>query len=363
MKTISMRQLMSLLLVAIFPLGAELLPGLKQAGAALWLLPLLLLPLACLLLFLAFRESDTQPRHDLGQDLPVLVGKMGTRIIALLYLAWAVALLSFGVARCALRLGVAEGSPLLFAAPVLGLALWMSCGSLASAARAGGIFYRILVVGVVAVFLMAVPHLEMGEVLLWRHDVLRALPRTGLEMLGLFGVALFALFFSGSVTRRPGDRACCLRKICLLAFSTAGVLLVLFGTFGAPLVGQMARPFLQMVASLGVSGAVQRLEALFSALWMLGDLAFFIVLLVAAKHLWGCVGGGAPSPRPAVVVAVLGFAGGILLMGQPQWLRLIYEGLFGQVSLGFGALLLLLFFAVKWKRASIEKARGEKHRI
>lgn len=360
MNTISMRQLMSLLFIALFPLAAELVPSLRGAGAALWLAPLLALPVVLLLLRRGFSGEETGARCDLGEALPRLVGKTGGRLLCLLYLLWAIALLAFGVARAALRLRVAEGEPLLFALPVLALAVWMACKSLPAAARAGEIFARMLALAALAVLLMALPHVELGEVLLWRHAELLAVPQAALQILGLGAVGLFSLFFLGNVTRRPADRRVCQQKCLILSLVTAGLVLLLFGCFGASLCERMARPFLQLVAALGVPGAFQRLEALFSALWLLGDLGFFLLLLLAIRRLWVGVLGGKARAWHSSMIAAVAFLLGALLLRQTALLQALCEGALGGLSLGFGVLLLLLFFATKRQRARAAVVSTEK---
>jgi len=361
-QNISMRQMMTLLLLALFSLGAELLPGVAGAGAGLWLVPLLALPLVLFGIFLAFRGDGAAGRLDLGEALPGILGSFGARLVSVFFFLWGLVLLVLGVARCAARLGTADGSPILFAALVLGLAVLMAAKPLPAMARACEIFYLIMAVAIIGVLVMAATRLEPGYVFLVTRAELLHLPKTLLALLGILSVGLYALFLSGSVTVREGDAALCYRRMTLLFVSLSGLLLLILGSFGAPLVAKLQRPFFQMVAALGVEGAFQRLEALYSALWMLGDLALFTLLLVAMKRLASAVVKKKESAWSPVVSGALAILGAALLSRRGTLLQWCRESLLPLGGLVFCALVLLLFFAAKYKRGRRKEAVGKERK-
>lgn len=349
-QNISMRQMMTLLLLALFSLGAERLPRLSGAGAALWLAPLLALPLVLWGIFLAFRGPRPETRLDLAEGLTEVLGSFCARLLSFLFLLWGFVLLVLGVTRCAARLGTADGSPLIFAALVMGLAVLMAAKPLPAMVRACEIFYLIMAVAILGVLLMAAPRVEPGYVFLVTKAELVHLPATLAALLGTFSVGLYALFLSGSVTVRERDATMCYRKASLLFVSLSALLLLILGSFGAPLVAKLQKPFFQMVAALGVQGAFQRLEALFSALWMLGDLALFTLLLFAMKRLASAVTKKQESAWLPVGAGALALVGGGLLSGRETLLQWGSQSLLPLGGLVFGALVLLLFFAVKYKQ-------------
>lgn len=346
---ISMRQLMTLLLLGLFTLGADLLPSLSGAGAALWLAPLLCLPILLLGLSIAFAGQKVKARKDLGEGLLQLCGGLCGRLLCFLFLLWGFVLLTVNVARCTARLGTAEGSPILFVVLVLALAVWMVHGKLSAAARSCEIFYLIVGLSIVAVILLAFPRLQFGNVLLLSRAELARLPGSMLSLFGIVSMGLYVLFFGGSVTVREKDKTACFRRISLLLVSLSALLLLILGCFGAPLVAKLERPFFQMVAALGVEGAFQRLEALYSALWMLGDLALFVLLLFALKRLTACVIGKKETTWSAGVLSVAALACGVFLVGQEGMLRMVEQIWMPRGGLLAGAILLLFFFLVKRK--------------
>ena len=219
-------------------------------------------------------------------------------------------------------------------------------------------------IGLLAIVLLAGIRLEPEYVLLFSTKELMGMPNVAASVVGVLSVGLFALFLAGDITVRKGDAARCYRWTVALCLSFALILILILGTFGAPLVSSMQRPFFQMVAGLGLSGAFQRLEALVSALWMLGDIALLGLLLFSMKRLllcfskqeepkwlrWALVGAGA-----------MAFFGGELLAGQEGMLQLSQETLLPMGSLLAGALILLLFFLGKWTRSKAQKGLGEKN--
>ena len=353
---ISMRQLMTLLLLGLFTLGADLLPSLSGAGAALWLTPLLCLPILLLGITIGFSGRKVKERKDLGEGLLNLCGRMVGKVLCFLFLLWGFVLLTVNVARCTARLGTAEGSPVIFVALVLALAVWMAHGKLSAAARSCEIFYLIVGVSILAVILLAVPRVQFGNVLLLRRAELLALPGSMVSLFGLLSMGLYVFFFLGSVTVRKKDKMACYRRMSLLFVSLGALMFLILGCFGAPLVAKLERPFFQMVAALGVEGAFQRLEALYSALWMLGDLALFVLLLFALKRLTACVIGNKETTWSAVVLSALALGSGVYLVGQEGMLRFVERTLLPRGGLLVGAILLLLFFLVK--RRELKRGNG-----
>lgn len=359
-KNISMRQMMSIVFIGLLALGAEVAPGSGNAGAAAWLGPILALIPLILLLILAFCKKGDAPRQDLGQALCQTLPKGVGRGLCALFLLWGLFLLVINAARCARRLTVAEGTPEFFSMVVLALAVWVAARSLPAFARSCEIFYLAMCVGVVTVVVLAAMQLRPEYVILFEKSELSQLPRTTLSVLGVSSVGLYALFLAGDVTKRPGDRGQVLRWSSLLLLTLAVLMLAILGSFGAPLVTVMERPFLQMVAGLGLDGAFQRLESLISALWMLGDIALLGLLLFAVKRLAAVVLARKESMWWAIGAGAVAFLGGEALAGQEGLLLFCQQRLLPAGSLLVGLLLLSCFFAVQWRRGT-QNIGGQKY--
>lgn len=346
---ISMRQMMTLLFIALVALGAEIVPGIAGAGSAAWLAPLLALLPVLLFLFLAFRGQQPKQRTDLGESLLTVLGKWGGRIAAFIFLSWAGFLLVVNSARCARRLTVAGGTPFLFSAIVLALAVWMAIKQLPAFVRTCEVFYLAMGIGLVGIVILAGLRLNPDYIFLITKQELAGVPQVAASLLGISCIGLYALFVAGNVTVRKGDAARCYRWAIALFVTLSVLLLLILGTFGAPLGKIMQRPFFQLVAGLGLTGAFQRLEALISALWMLGDIALIGLLFFAVKRLVACLSGKKESRWVVVGAGVVAFFGGEFLAGREGMLQICQQTVLPMGSLVAGAVLVTLFFVSKQK--------------
>ena len=354
-QNISMRQMMVMLFIALVALGAETLPGIARAGAAAWLAPLMAALPALLLLWLAFRRPVKEKRLDFGQGLETAFGKGLGRGIALLFLMWGLFLLVVNAARCARRLTMAEGTPVFFSAVVLVLAVWMATGGLPAFVRTCEIFYLAIAAGLVGIVILGGLRVQPEYVFLFSREELAHVPMVALSVLGIVSIGLYGLFFAGSITVRPGDRARVVRWIVIWFLILALILFLIIGTFGAPLVEETQRPFFQMVAGLGLTGAFQRLEALVSALWMLGDVALLGLLLFGVKRLTAAVSGQQEQRWSVVLAGVMAFVGGEFMAGKKGLLELSQQSLMPLGSLIMGGVLVLVFYWVQHKERGAEK--------
>lgn len=361
---ISMRQMLTLLFIALVAVGAEVVPGISGAGAAAWLAPLLAMIPVLLILFLAFRGPEKKQRMDFGEELSKVLGKWGARFFTLIFLLWGLFLLIVNTARCTRRLTVAGGTPFLFSAIVLIITIWMAAKRLPSFARACEIFYLAIGACLVGVVILAAFRLRPQYIFLFTKEDISHVPVIAASLLGVVSVGLYALFMAGNITVRKGDAARCYRWTIALFLTFSILLILILGTFGAPLTETMQRPFFQMVAGLGVKGGFQRLEALISALWMLGDVALLGLVLFAEKRLAANISGRKESPWVVVGAGLVAFWGGEILAGREGLLQLCQQSLMPMGNLLAGVLLTLLFFIVnrlgKGKEAVRSKSAEEK---
>ena len=283
--------------------------------------------------------------------------------MALLFLLWGLFLLVINAARCARRLTMAEGTPVFFSAVVLVLAVWMAAGGLPAFVRTCEIFYLAIAAGLAGIVILGGLRVKPEYVLLFSREEVAQVPTVALFVLGIVSIGLYGLFLAGSVTVRPGDRARVVRWTLIWFLVLALILFLIIGTFGAPLMEITQRPFFQMVSGLGLTGAFQRLEALVSALWMLGDVALLGLLLFGVKRLTAAVS-GQPERRWSVVLAgALAFVGGEFLAGKKDLLQLSEQSLMPLGSLMMGGVLLLVFFWVQHKERGTENASAKADEI
>ena len=285
-RTISLRQLMTVLFLALFPLGTEQLPGrLSAVGAAAWLCPILAGGIAVALVALLGR-SPVLGQGDLGQRIAQRWGQRTGRVLAGLFLLWGLYLTAAHAARIGSRLSDSlRASPILITAVALLLAGWMASGGLPAFARACEVFALAVGFGFFLIFLFGVFRLQWDEVLLWNWQELSQVPQGVFTAGGTVAAGGYVLFLLGDVRPEEKSRGTVMRRLGgLFLLLGAGMLLVL-GRLGADLAAQINRPFFQMVSGLGFEGAFQRLEELASALWVLGDAALLGLLLLCLRRL------------------------------------------------------------------------------
>ena len=335
-QTISHHQLLTVVFLALFPMGTEVLfSRLAFVGAAGWLCPLLDGGAAIVLTLLVGRRevSLSQKRMD--------------RVLAVALLLWGLFFAGAQACRIGVRLSDALGaSPALLTASLLILAAWMAAGGLPAFARACEIFALALAGATGLILLGGVFRLRWDWVILWTPRELMAVPLGALECLGFLAIGCGGLFLIKDVTPEEGGvgRTCRTIGRTALLLGAAGVLIL--GRFGAGLVGRIDRPFFQMVSGLGLEGAFQRLEQLVSALWALGDLALLGFLLLCLSRLAGHAAGRAEKPE-----WIWAMAAAIFLLALPVtfWQGILEWAILWAGNLMAGGVILAIFGRKKKK--------------
>ena len=299
--TISIRQLGTLLVLALLPLGTEVLPSrLSQAGGAAWLCPLGAGGL--LLALVALWGRWITPGEDLLKTLEQQKGRKALRGFALVLLAWGLFLTGAQGARIGERLAQSlRASPLLLTAAVLALAGWLVAKGLPAFARTGEIFALAVGAGFVLIVLFGVFGVAWDRVILWDWAALEEVPGGALSAAGTLAAGGYALLLLGQVRPEEKQKRVLRRKLG-----------VLFGSLAVGMTGQIDRPFFQMVSGLGFEGAFQRLEELASALWVLGDVALLGFLLLCMRRLLAALAGREESSGLGWIVT-----GGSFLLALP----------------------------------------------
>lgn len=285
-RTIAWSQLSAVLLLALLPLGTELLPGrLAQVGAAAWLCPLLA-GVGVVALGLLVSRRCPPGRRDWGERVTRRWGRRTARVLAGVFLLWGLFLAAAHAERIGSRLSDSlRAAPVLLTAAVLLLAGWMAAGGLPAFARACEVFLLAVGAGFVVILLFGIFRLDWSLTLLWTREELAQVPAGALSTAGTMAVGGYALFLLGDVRPEAGGADGMLRRLALLFALLAGAVLLVLGQLGSALAAQGDRPFLQMVSGLGFEGAFQRLEELVSALWVLGDVALLGLLLLCLGRL------------------------------------------------------------------------------
>lgn len=289
---ISRTQLMALLWAGVMAPAAELLPALllPGAGRGAWLAVILAAPLV---LAAGWLMGSLAGREGLAKAITGLLGRWTGGALLIIYMVWALVLLSLRLRLCAQRLfasGERDGALWFFLLSAAAVLMWIGRGTLAAFARAGQIFLTALLATASVVLGLSLFQAKPERLFpLWWGEA-RPVAEAVLSAAGVTGWGLFLPFLMGDV-RDQGEN----RNWHWLFWGLGGMLLlsaaqaVMIGNMGAGLASRLENPFFALAKSVGVEGAFQRVEGVVTALWTFADLTMGGVLIFAlramAEHL------------------------------------------------------------------------------
>ena len=285
---ISRTQLMALLWAGVMAPAAELLPGvlLPGAGKGAWLAAALAAPAV---LAAGWLMGSLAGREGLARGVTRLLGRWAGGGMLLLYIVWAMLLLTLRLRLCARRLlasGERDGALCFFLLATAAVLLWIGRGKLAAFARAGQLFLAALLVGAAVVLGLSLFQAKPERLLpLWWGEAGPVL-RASLSAAGVMGWGLFLPFLMGGA-RHQGQK----KNWHWLFWGLGGALLlaaaqaVILGNLGVELASRLDNPFFALAKSVGVEGAFQRVESVVTALWTFADLTMGGVLVFAIRAM------------------------------------------------------------------------------
>ena len=303
MKPLTEKQLWTIGSLAVLSPLLRVVPetNLRAAGNAGWLSGLAALPMLALYALL-LRAALRRRREGEGLENRLFVPLR--RFLGL----WALVYAGFGLRMSAERFFTALG---VFTAwqPFAGILAVLAAVAAGWGAKPLGRAAQIFLAAVTAALLLAlgcaVPQMDRGRLGgVSRFDfvpILRgALPTASVGMTALGFLALLAPPGVGENRRRGG--AFLLR----LALTATAISMAAVGLLGAALASRLSHPFFILLRNISLSRAIERIEALISAVWVLPDLMMLAALLILAGRLLPVR--GKPLPAWASAAAVLGVA-------------------------------------------------------
>ena len=304
---ISQTQLNVLLWAGLMAPAAELLPAvtLTAAGRGAWLSGLVVLPVWLILGWMMAKLG--RKLGGLTEAILYGLGPVAGRLVLAAYLLWGELLLALRLRLCAQRLiaaGERDGSLWFFLPVSAFLVLWMARGKLSAFARAGQVFFAVLLTGMGVVLGLSLCHMRQENLFpLWLKDIVPIL-ESSVPLAGIMGYGIFACFLLADT--EADDR----KRRNWFWWSTAGFLALtleqasVIGNLGSQLAQQINSPFFAMAKNVGVEGAFQRVESMIAAIWTFAD---FCLMGVLAFSLWKIAEGLFPkaAQKPTVTTAIL----------------------------------------------------------
>ena len=331
---------------AILAPAVSVLPGAtaKLAGEGAWLAYVAALPVAVLL-----ARGLGLERQGLAQRIMHRLGKIAGRAVLIIYIMWALLLMSARLRLSGQRLLLTaqrDGGLWFFLPVIAAMALWMAWGKPGAFDRTAVLLFRILILALGLVVLLTVAQSRVENLWpVWVQDVPGIL-RGAVPVVGVLCYGAYAAFLPGGEgDPKHGRTVYCMGLLTLLQLS-------ILGNLGAPLTAGLEDPFLTLSKRVGVEGAFQRVESLVSALWLFADLALLGLLLWACRQIMAEVCPAFRGLWTACVCTGLVLLGAGILFRDAVAARRFEQAVapVGNLVLGVGVPLLL----VLWERGKKE---------
>jgi hypothetical protein len=256
------------------------------AGEAGWMAPLAaMVPLLAEMACLYWAVNRLPEGEGLGELMLRAFGSGFGRLVCAVYFLWmlfnlCVALRLYG--ERFMSTAYRDTSLSLFLVVLLAIELWISHGTLGAFARMGRIFTYILVTTMTLVMAFSLPNMDARNLLpIWFDDA-PAVASSSLLALANMGVGIFLFFLSGKVIRRKENRRVAMSWAAGFCVLMALLSAVIIGCFGARLVTRMQVPFFTLTKEIKITGAIDRVESLVVAVWVLTDVVLIGLLLRVA---------------------------------------------------------------------------------
>ena len=287
-RQITTRQMMILLFVGMLSPTIRALPrrSVSEGGTGGWLSALVAIFPLMLVVWSILDCLHRMPKGSgLGELMEYGVGRGGARVLCAGYALWillSVAIFLRIYSERFLSTTYTSGSIYLFLIPVLALVLWNGSGSFGAFARMGKIFFFILVLTLTLVLGMSAGQVRAEHVFpLWWQDTPDVL-RASLYAAGVLGYGIFAFFLGGQTQDLSEHRGTVLRWTFGFGLLITGMQFITVGNFGAPMVSRMQVPFFMLAKEIHIYGAMERLESVIIALWVVTDVVLIGWMIRAA---------------------------------------------------------------------------------
>lgn len=277
-----------------------------DARRASWLLPVLAaLPLAVLLFFL-FRCLSRMPADSgLGDVYHLAFGNRWGKVCCGLTALWTLMIMVADLRFYAERYVSAvypEAGKLVFYLAMAVLQLWIVRENLGCLLRAGKLLFWVVILTLAAVLLLAIGKIRLYNLWPVTDTSWREVGLGTWRLSTAVGMALPAGFLLGKVQWRP-RKSCAVWWMAALTGVTTLIAVSILGVFGPELSQRLQVPFFTLAKEVSVSGAMERLESIISAMWMMTDTALMGVLTFSAEQALRQTAG--ESKRPELVRMIL----------------------------------------------------------
>ena len=315
---ISTHQVLIMFALTVLSPAIRLFPSICAlgGGAAGWIAPVISVaaPLIALAVLHALFKSGKP--GSLADAFDMSLGRIAGRILLALYLVWTVILFLVYVRYYAERIVSSlfpNTNPDFFIITMLALVLFVARGELKYLARFSEIALLIFAVVFALFFASLLPTFKAENVLpVTYHDALPVM-RSSYPIVSIFGYITLFFFFGDYVKDKRDIRKRGVPAVLLLAGFTALMLLLVIGSLGPDAASRMPLPFFKVSKLINIMQSFDRFEAVLLSVWVVADFiliaVFAFLIMNIAKKLFALP----EAKHLASPIAMLGYAGGILI--------------------------------------------------
>lgn len=296
------RQLRSLTFLALLVPLMRIVPKYTSdaAGSGAFAAPFIaLIPTVLYICFISVLLKGRKDGEGMGETLLRSGGKVFGWIT--LFATWGFSLfycgfvLRSGADRYISTVYPASG-PWVFVFVMLALALIAAFGRKTALVRTAKIFSVLMLFVLIPVLAFSFTTVNFGLLRPLDEKGISGLIKSAFPVINVvFGTLTYSAFLEGGCEKekkRAKNYILWFLPVCVLI---SAIIAAITGNYGAPLTAKLSQPFFTMIRDVRLFNAVERLEALMIALWVLPDFILITLMMLVAAYSFQLICGYKPS--------------------------------------------------------------------
>ncbi|MCL2408647.1 MAG: spore germination protein [Oscillospiraceae bacterium] len=251
-------------------------------------------------------------------------GKWSAKPLLTVYLLWTFALFLLYVRYYAERIVASmftSVNPDFFIISMLIVVFFASRAKLSAIARFSEVAILVFAVIFAVFFVSLIPTLRAIHVLPVTHYDAVPVLRSAYPIVSVWGfITLF--FFLGEHIEKPDLKSFAKKAVLILSVATALMIFLVVGSLGPDTAARMPWPFFSAAKLIDIMQSFDRLEAVLSSIWVIADFILITVFVFIITNIVKKLFNLRESRYLTGPVAMLGYAGSLLLAANTRELEL-----------------------------------------
>ena len=278
---ISMRQALIFVFIAITSPLLRVLPSYSSISKqASWVVPIV--SLAFLAIYVLIINSLTKKYKDknLSEIFEIIFGKFLGKIITGIFFIWAIFLLSVYLRYFAERYlsTIMRDAYIEFLLiTILLLAYYITKNNIEYLARMFEIFFVVITVLIVGTTLITFTEIRRENLLpITTYDIVPVL-KSSVYYIGILSFMIWPFFFSDQISHKEQFKNNAFKYIFFTAIMSVLILISTIGSLGVAITQNFQIPFFILSKSISILDSIERIEAIYIAIWTITDLAIVVL--------------------------------------------------------------------------------------